>query len=105
MHLPASSSESGAMPKNNSRRMVDCSDRCAATCPDPCKRRSLAPEQESGARLIFSNKGDFFPDTLLRVLGELALAEIDKIVTSLLLLEMKVLQHLSFPLTHTSLSR
>ena len=28
--------------------------------------------EESGARLVFSNKGDFFPDTLLRVLGEKA---------------------------------
>ncbi|CAE7250878.1 unnamed protein product [Symbiodinium microadriaticum] len=26
-------------------------------------------QEESGARLVFSNKGDFFPDTLLRVLG------------------------------------
>lgn len=25
--------------------------------------------QESGSRLVFSNKGDFFPDTQLRVLG------------------------------------
>mmetsp|Transcript_26676 Transcript_26676/g.60207 ORF Transcript_26676/g.60207 Transcript_26676/m.60207 type:complete len:404 (-) Transcript_26676:82-1293(-) len=26
-------------------------------------------QQESGARLVFSNKGDFFPETMLRVLG------------------------------------
>lgn len=26
-------------------------------------------QEESGTRLVFSNKGDFFPDTQLRVLG------------------------------------
>ena len=31
--------------------------------------------QESGARLVFSNKGDFFPETMLRVLGAGPLAE------------------------------
>eukprot|EP00438_Fugacium_kawagutii_P021817 Skav230867 [mRNA] locus=scaffold1335:224296:235768:- [translate_table: standard] len=31
---------------------------------------SVQRGEESGSRLVFSNKGDFFPDTQLRVLGD-----------------------------------
>jgi len=35
----------------------------------PLDLRLAVSSQESGSRFVFSNKGDFFPDTQLRVLG------------------------------------